>query len=40
MIVSLLAQQLCQRVIFILRSKFLPESIAEKPFKISELETA
>jgi len=38
MIVSLLAQQLCQRVIFILGPKFFPESLAEKPFKISQLE--
>ena len=39
MIVCLLAQQLCQRVIVILGSKFFQESLAEKPFNISELET-
>jgi hypothetical protein len=40
MIVCLLAQQLCQRVIFILGSKFFQESLEKKPFKINKLEKA
>jgi len=37
--VSLLAQQLCQRVIFILGSNFSKDHLQEKPFKIGELQT-
>ena len=40
MIVCLLAQQLCQRVIVILGSKFFPGSLVKNPFNISQLETA